>query len=51
VLCVTFEPQGKNTLVTLRHTGVPDDAFGLQHGEGWACVLGALEARFAKQGE
>jgi uncharacterized protein YndB with AHSA1/START domain len=51
VLSVTFEPQGKNTLVTLRHTGVPDDAFGRQHGEGWAYVLGALEARFSKQGE
>ena len=49
VLSITFEPQGKSTLVTLRHTGVPDDAFGLQHGEGWNYVLGAIEARFAKR--
>jgi uncharacterized protein YndB with AHSA1/START domain len=49
VLTVTFEPEGNQTRVTLRHTGVPDDDFGRQHGEGWAYVLGAIEQRFAKR--
>ncbi len=37
------------TLLTLRHTGVPDDDFGRQHAEGWGFVLGIIEQRFAKQ--
>ncbi len=49
LLSVTFEPAGNGTLVTLRHTNVPDDDFGRQHGEGWSYVLGAIEARFAKR--
>jgi uncharacterized protein YndB with AHSA1/START domain len=50
VLTVTFEPDGNQTRVTLRHTGVPDDDFGRQHGEGWNYVLGAIEERFAQGG-
>jgi uncharacterized protein YndB with AHSA1/START domain len=50
VLTVTFEPEGNKTRVTLRHTGVPDDDFGRQHGEGWNYVLGAIEERFAIRG-
>jgi hypothetical protein len=50
LLTVSLEPQGQGTLVTLRHTGVPDDEFGRQHGEGWAFVLSAMEQRFAKRG-
>jgi uncharacterized protein YndB with AHSA1/START domain len=49
LLTVTLEPDGKGTRVTLEHTGVPDDDFGRQHGEGWTYVLGALEARFARR--
>jgi len=49
VVNVSFEPEGQGTLVTLRHSGVPDDDFGRQHGEGWAFMLGAIEARFAKR--
>ena len=48
VLTLTFEPKGNQTLVTLRHSGVPDDDFGRQHGEGWDYVLGAIAERFAK---
>src|SRR5262249_21218883 len=48
VLTLTFEPQAEKPRVTLRHTGVPDDDFGRQHGDGGGFVLGALEARFAK---
>jgi uncharacterized protein YndB with AHSA1/START domain len=47
---VTLEPEGAGTRVTLHHAGVPDDDFGRQHGEGWAFVLGAIEARFTKRG-
>jgi uncharacterized protein YndB with AHSA1/START domain len=50
VVTLTFEPEGNQTRVTLRHTGVPDDDFGLQHREGWNYVLGAIEERFAKGG-
>jgi uncharacterized protein YndB with AHSA1/START domain len=49
LLTITFEPAGKGTLVTLKHSNVPDDDFGRQHGEGWSYVLGAIEARFAKR--
>ena len=35
-----------STLVTLCHAGVPDDAFGLQHREGWTWVLNSLHDRF-----
>jgi uncharacterized protein YndB with AHSA1/START domain len=48
IVALTFEPQGEHTRVTLRHTGVPDDEFGRQHGDGWGFVLGAMEARFSK---
>ena len=50
VVALTFEAEGGKTKVTLRHSGVPDDEFGRQHGEGWAFVLGSIEERFKKQG-
>jgi hypothetical protein len=49
VVSLTFEPRGDKTQVTLRHTGVPDDEFGLQHREGWDFVLAAIEQRFARK--
>jgi len=48
MLTLTFEPKGEQTLLTLRHTGVPDDDFGRQHADGWGFVLGAIEQRLAK---
>ena len=48
LLTVTFQPSGGQTEVTLRHTGVPDDEMGRQHGEGWTWVLSMLAERFAK---
>lgn len=47
-VALTFEPAGEQTVVTLTHSGVPDDEFGRQHSEGWSFVLGAIEQRFAK---
>jgi uncharacterized protein YndB with AHSA1/START domain len=49
VVTLTFAPDGDKTRVTLRHSGVPDDDFGRQHGEGWAYILGGIEERFAKR--
>lgn len=46
IVAVTFEPQGDETKVTLRHSGVPDDAMGRKHGEGWTWVLSSLSERF-----
>lgn len=49
VVTLTFDPKDDQTLVTLRHSGVPDDAFGRQHGDGWGFVLESLEQRFTKR--
>jgi uncharacterized protein YndB with AHSA1/START domain len=46
---VTLEPKGDGTLVTLRHTDLPDDDMGRQHEEGWNFVLGAIADRFASR--
>jgi len=48
---VTFESRGAETLVTLRHAGVPDDAEGMRHKEGWAWVLSTLEQSFCARTE
>lgn len=50
VVSLSFEPSGRQTLVTLNHKGVPDDDFGRQHTLGWEFVLGALAAQFAPGG-
>jgi uncharacterized protein YndB with AHSA1/START domain len=47
VVTLTFETKDGETLVTLRHSGVPDDDFGRQHREGWAFILDAIGKRFA----
>lgn len=50
LLTISLEPEGDATRVTLCHSGVPDDDFGRQHGEGWAHMLGAIEKRFLTRG-
>jgi len=40
----------EGTLVTLRHTNVPDDEMGRGHGEGWAWCLRDLAERFGAAG-
>ena len=47
VVALAFKAIGEETEVTLRHTGVPDDAMGHQHKEGWTWVLSMLAERFA----
>ena len=41
---VTFEGQGKGTKMTLVHTGLPDDAGGRAHKDGWLYFLDKLTA-------
>jgi len=49
IVTVTMEPRGKETEVTLRHSGVPDDEMGLQHKDGWTWVLSALAESLASR--
>ena len=45
VVTLTLEPQGGQTLVSLRHANVPNDEMGRRHQEGWSFVLDALAKR------
>src|SRR5258708_8724558 len=49
VITLTFEAKGDQSLVTLRHTGVPDDDFGHHHADGWALMLAMVQRRFANR--
>jgi uncharacterized protein YndB with AHSA1/START domain len=46
---VTLEPKGDGTLLTLRHSDLPDDDMGRQHEEGWKSMAGAIADRFASK--
>jgi hypothetical protein len=43
---VAFKPHKAGTLMTLKHTELPNDAFGRSHADGWGMFLGALERHF-----
>jgi uncharacterized protein YndB with AHSA1/START domain len=47
IVTVTFAPHDGKTDVILKHAGVPDDAMGRQHEEGWTWMLSMLVDRFA----
>jgi uncharacterized protein YndB with AHSA1/START domain len=47
VVSIAFDERGGETVVTLRHSGVPDDEMGRKHEEGWTWVLSMLAERFA----
>lgn len=49
VVALTLEKQGAETLVTLRHMGVPDDEEGRKHKEGWDWVLSMLDQSVVKR--
>lgn len=49
IITVTMEPQGEQTEVTLRHSGVPDDEMERQHKNGWTWVLSALADALASR--
>jgi uncharacterized protein YndB with AHSA1/START domain len=44
---VDFKKHPSGTLMTLRHTGLPDDKDGRLHREGWDQFLGMMEKYFA----
>ena len=49
LVTVTFEDQGEQTLLTLRHENLPDDEPGRNHQQGWEHFLGRLAERFASR--
>jgi len=46
VVKVTFTPRKKGTLITLRHSGLPDDKMGRRHKDGWTWILSNLAEKF-----
>jgi uncharacterized protein YndB with AHSA1/START domain len=50
VVAMTFEPRGRETEVTLRHSGLPDDEMGPQHKDGWTWILSKFAERFVSAG-
>ena len=46
---VTFKKQGKDTLVTVHHTNLPDDKFGRMHDWGWNWYMDELVKQFTKK--
>ncbi|HEY4988751.1 MAG TPA: SRPBCC domain-containing protein [Opitutaceae bacterium] len=43
---VTFKKQGKSTLMTLVHSGLPDTPGGRSHAKGWNYFLGIFPEQF-----
>ena len=41
---LTLRPDGDGTLLTLRHTGLPDGSSAAMHEEGWTSFTGRLQA-------
>jgi uncharacterized protein YndB with AHSA1/START domain len=50
IVTLTFDPREGETETTLRHSGLPDDAMGRQHEEGWNFILSAIASRFKEKG-
>jgi uncharacterized protein YndB with AHSA1/START domain len=48
IVQLTFQHEGKQTLLTLRHSNLPDDEMGRRHEQGWGFVLNAVAQRFAR---
>jgi len=46
---VTFEPQTGGTLMTIVHSGLPDDEGGRRHEAGWTHFLTRIDQRFEKE--
>jgi uncharacterized protein YndB with AHSA1/START domain len=46
VVTVTFRKQGKDTLMTLVHSGLPDTNPGKSHEKGWNYFLGKFSEKF-----
>ena len=48
VVTVTFEAKDNQTEVTIRHAGIPDDAMGQGHRDGWTWFLSNLAEKMAQ---
>ena len=46
MVTVTFKKQGKDTLMTLVHSGLPDTNPGKSHEKGWNYFLGKFSEKF-----
>jgi uncharacterized protein YndB with AHSA1/START domain len=46
IVTVTFQQQGEDTLLTLRHENLPDDEFGRGHEKGWGQLVSQFADRF-----
>jgi uncharacterized protein YndB with AHSA1/START domain len=46
VVTVTFKQQGENTLMTLVHSGIPDNERGKKHEKGWNYFLDIFPEQF-----
>jgi uncharacterized protein YndB with AHSA1/START domain len=49
VVNITMQARGNETVVTLRHSGVPDDEMGHKHKDGWTWILSALADSLASR--
>jgi uncharacterized protein YndB with AHSA1/START domain len=49
VVSITLEARGGETLLSLRHSGVPDDELGRQHEQGWKWITDALADGLGKK--
>lgn len=47
MVTVTFKKQGTDTLMTLVHSGLPDNDAGRSHDKGWNYFMGTFSERFA----
>jgi len=48
LVTVTFTKAGDDTVMTLVHSGLPDNDKGRQHKDGWYYFLGLFSSHFAK---
>jgi len=49
IVTVTFKKQGDDTLMTLVHSGLPDDEKGKSHQQGWPYFLDKLVATLSSR--
>jgi uncharacterized protein YndB with AHSA1/START domain len=49
IVTVTFQKQGEDTLLTLRHENLPDDEYGRGHEKGWDYLLSRFGDRFPRK--
>jgi hypothetical protein len=50
MVTVTFAGKGKNTLMTLVHSGLPDTDGGRSHEKGWNFFLDGFQSQWAQSG-